>query len=81
MIEFPAGLCVDCGMNVPGGEIICDQCKAAWQLYSYTAGRDIRSGGNATIQSGVQELYQQERMQLVPPEVSNDAQIRIGKEG
>lgn len=31
--EFPPGHCVDCGMNVPFGDIICDICKNQWQTY------------------------------------------------
>jgi len=79
--EFQMGACVDCGMSVPGGEIICDQCKAAWQLYSYTAGRDVRRERHTALQPGVQELYVQDGMQLVPLEETNDAQIRDGEKG
>jgi hypothetical protein len=81
MVEFPKGLCVDCGMSVPGGEIICDFCKAAWQTYSYTAGRDIRRPGHTAVQSGVQELPGQEQLQLVPCEETVDAPLRTGEEG
>jgi hypothetical protein len=79
--EFPKGLCVDCGMSVPGGEIICDICKSAWQTYSYTAGGDVRRERHTALQPGVQELYVQDGMQLVPPTQANDAQIRDGEKG
>jgi len=77
--EFPPGLCVDCGMSVPGGDIICDQCKTAWQLFSYHwyVGR----GRDAAVQPGVQELPRQDGVQLVLPEEAHDAQIRFGEEG
>jgi hypothetical protein len=77
--EFTPGLCVDCGMSVPGGDIICDQCKTAWQLYavSWYLGR----GRDTTVQPGVQELPRQDGVQLVQSEEAYDAQIRLGEEG
>lgn len=71
--EFPAGLCVDCGMNVPGGEVICDICKGIWQTYSF--GGNFRRKRNPTVQSGVQELPGQEQLQLVPSEETVDEEI------
>jgi hypothetical protein len=79
--EFQPGLCVDCGMSVPGGDIICDFCKGAWQTYSYTAGWDLRQRGYSTVQPGVQELSGQDAVQLVFPEETNDASVRNSQEG
>lgn len=79
--EFSKGICVDCGMSVPGGDIICDFCKGAWQTYSYTVGRDVGRERYTTVQSGIQELYVQDGMQLVSHEEAHDAQIRDSKEG
>lgn len=78
-VEFPPGLCVDCGMSVPAGEIICDQCKAAWQLFSFTG--DVGRRGDTTLQPGAQELQGQDAMQLVSPEEAHDVQIRNSQEG
>lgn len=79
--EFPRGRCVDCGMNVPCGDVICDICKAAWQTYSYPAGRDVRRGRDTTVQSGVQKLPKQDGLQLVSLEITNDAPLRYSEEG
>lgn len=79
--QYPSGLCVDCGMSVPGGDIICDFCKGAWQTYSYTAGRDLRQRGYSTIQPGVQELSGQDAVQLVFQEDAPDAPLRNSQEG
>lgn len=70
------GICVDCGMSVPGGDIICDACKGAWQTYSYTAGWDVRQRGHTALQPGVQEFQGQDAVQLVLPEEAPDAQVR-----
>lgn len=63
---FPPGLCVDCGMSVPGGDIICDFCKGAWQVFSYSG--HLRQRGQTTVQPGAEEFSGQGRMQLLPPE-------------
>lgn len=74
------GLCVDCGMSVPGGDIICDQCKDAWQWFNRTGPLpldwDVRQRGHAALQPGVQELQGQDAVQLVLPEEATDAQVR-----
>jgi hypothetical protein len=81
MNEFPAGLCVDCGMSVPGGDIICDICKGAWQTYSYTAGRDLRRDGPATVQQGIQEFLGMGGLRLVSHQETSDAPLCGGEEG
>lgn len=78
MLEFPAGLCVDCGMSVPDGDIICDQCKAAWQLYSVSG--NVGPAWHSTIQSWQQELQDQDGVRLVPPTSATDAPICDGQE-
>jgi hypothetical protein len=77
--EFPAGLCVDCGMSVPGGDIICDICKGIWQAYSFSG--DFRRARDTVVQSGIQELPRQEQLRLVPCEETMDASLRAGEEG
>jgi hypothetical protein len=52
-LEFPPGLCVDCGMSVPGGDIICDQCKSAWQTFSFSGLTDAQS-----LETGMPEMWQ-----------------------
>lgn len=77
---FPKGLCVDCGMSVPDGDIICDVCKAAWQTYSSSVSRDMGQRGDATVQPGQQELHDKDGVQLLSTETTNDAQVRDGQE-
>jgi hypothetical protein len=79
--EFPAGLCVDCGMNVPGGDIICDECKAAWQTYPYPVSGDVRRDGLATVQQGIQEFLGMGRLWVVSHEETSDAPLCSGEEG
>ena len=76
---YQAGQCVDCGMLVPGGDIICDLCKASWQLFSYSG--YVGSGRDDAVQPGVQEFQGQDPVQLVFPEEGNDAQICPCEEG
>lgn len=58
-------------MSVPGGEIICDICKAAWQTYSF--GGDVRRQGHITVQSGQQELPGQDGLWTLPDQTPDDA--------
>ena len=79
--EFPAGLCVDCGMSVPGGEIICDECKAAWQTYAYPVSGHIRRDGPAAVQQGIQEFLGVGGLRLVSQQETPDAPLCGGEEG
>ena len=62
--EFYTGRCVDCGMSVPQGDIICEQCKDAWQWFNRgyvkdPASGDLRRHGDTAVQQGLQELQDQ----------------------
>src|SRR4249919_3910085 len=78
-LEFPPGLCVDCGMSVPGGDIICDQCKSAWQTFSFSG--DVRRERHPTVQPGDQELYQQDPLCFLSPAETDGVPLRDGEEG
>jgi hypothetical protein len=66
-------------MSVPDGDIICDECKAAWQLFSYYG--YLGHGRHDAVQPGIQELQGQITMRLVQPEEAHDEEICLGEEG
>jgi len=67
--EFPPGLCVDCGINLPESMVRCSECTEAWSSFSAYLGR----GRHVAVQPGIQELQDQGTVQLVLPEETNDA--------
>lgn len=77
--EFAPGLCVDCGMSVPGGEIICDICKSSWQTFQNSGHLGRR--GHDTVQPGTEEFQDQSYVQLLLSEETTDAQVRASQEG